>query len=137
MQPTKNEPKQQALIVNHDNDLLPAALPPFDIPTVLKAMKGDSELVHKLILMFHKNYANALAEISELLAANNYEEAERLVHTLKGAAMTLKIDELPAIAKVVEQAIIERNVDKIRLMLQALEVVLNPALEAAAKLGEE
>ena len=117
------------------NDIqLPDELPPFNLAQALLRAKGNSGLVHKLILMFHADFHNSSEKLCQLISDGNYEEARRLIHKLKGAAMILAIDELPAIAEASNRAIESRNIGKINLYLKTLDSALEPALQAAASL---
>lgn len=117
-----------------DDAALPDELPPFNLAAALRRTKGNSQLLHKLMLMFHADFNNASEKLQQLIVDGDYEEAQRLAHKLKGAALLLEIEELPNIAEATEQAIESRNAGKINLYLKTLDAVLKPAIWAAASL---
>ena len=84
--------------------------------------------------MFRDGYADSSTELAKLIAANHYQEAERQVHSLRGAAMVLGLEEVSNLAAVVEQAIQHREIKKLDLLFKVLEEVLTPAIEAASTL---
>jgi HPt (histidine-containing phosphotransfer) domain-containing protein len=113
---------------------LPETLPPFEIATVLQRVKGNQALLHALILKFYWHYVDFFERINLLIENKNYAEVEHLLHTLTGTAMLLGLTELSALSKAVEYAVQTQNLAKIKLFMNALEVVLNSALYAAATL---
>ena len=100
------------------------SLPLFDCKAALSRLNGDKKLLHKLALLFLANYTDTCPRLQQLITEQHYEEAQRLAHNLKGAAIMLNIDELPAVAGAVEQAICERSFHKINLFIKVLETVL-------------
>lgn len=132
VQTEKPAAQPQSQIIN--DAPLPLVLLPFDMSAALMRVKGNNQLLRKLILMFRKQFANTGAELHELITAGDYKSAEQLVHKLRGAAVILEIKELPAIAASVERAIRARDLDKTSLCLKILKAVLTSAIVAAASL---
>ncbi|HLA34591.1 MAG TPA: Hpt domain-containing protein, partial [Rhodocyclaceae bacterium] len=114
----------------------PDSLPPFDIPAALIRTSGKRTLLRDLILMFHENYANVVADLRRLTAdgVDGSEEATRLAHSLKGVAATLEAKSLAAAALIVERACAAGQRDGLSGLIDVLEQEIAPALAAAASL---
>jgi diguanylate cyclase (GGDEF)-like protein len=115
-------------------DLLPGALPPFDVPAALVRVNGNQALLRKLIVRFHEQFSNASAELRRLLADGNVADAERLAHTLGGVAKQLGANELAEAASAVENAIRAGGTSD-NVALTALEPLLENAASAARTLA--
>jgi HPt (histidine-containing phosphotransfer) domain-containing protein len=83
----------------------PRSLPPFDIPIALERCNGKVALLRKMMLGFRDRFTGAASEMRGLIAAGRTAEAERLAHSLKGAAATLEARELANAAGDVEAAL--------------------------------
>jgi len=114
---------------------LPGELPPFDLRAALARTNGKSKLIRRLILSFHQLYAKAGTELRRHLAEGRPEDAERLAHSLKGAAATLGAVELAQAAGDLESASRERQGPELALLCSRLEEALDIALAAAATLA--
>jgi CheY-like chemotaxis protein/HPt (histidine-containing phosphotransfer) domain-containing protein len=115
-------------------DELPDSLPPFNIPAALERVRGRVKLLRKLLLLFHEQYSDAIPKLKNLLHEGQYEEAKRLVHTLKGVAMNLEVTELAEAAREVEQVLSENNLLNIENQINSLDSVLAVALKAVSSL---
>jgi hypothetical protein len=114
---------------------LPDSLPPFDVTAALKRVAGKRKLLRKLLVDFHRKYANVIAELRRMVDDDEREEAQRLAHTLKGVAGTLEARELSAAAAEVESALREGERYRLPHLLEGLELALSPALAATASLS--
>ena len=106
----------------------------FDFPAALVRINCKPLLLCKLILMFHETYANAVPELRGMLAVGNYEEAERLAHSLNGVAGTLEAGKLSEVASAVEHALSNGQTQEVDSLINALEDELTLALAVAASL---
>jgi PAS domain S-box-containing protein len=112
------------------NRTLIGSLPPFDMETALVHANGKRSLLRKILISFRDNYANAASEMRALLANGEAEEAERLVHSLKGIARTLVANDLAKAASAVENAIRAGHLAELSLLVDAVEKELGPAIAA-------
>ncbi len=110
---------------------LPPALPPFDIPAALARCSNNAQLLRKLIQAFAREYAHALVKLRSLLQDEQLNEAQRLIHSLKGAAATLEARQLNEAAQNLETALRRQQVEDVSRLLPVLELALEPALQAA------
>jgi signal transduction histidine kinase/CheY-like chemotaxis protein/purine-cytosine permease-like protein/HPt (histidine-containing phosphotransfer) domain-containing protein len=127
--------KPQARAPIAADDCVPGHLPPFDIPVALMRTCGNQGLLLKLLLNFRDTYANAAPELRRLIAAENLEEAERLAHSLKGAAATLEAVELRDAAAAVEHVFRTHQTGGMAALIDALEREIAPAISATAALA--
>jgi signal transduction histidine kinase/DNA-binding response OmpR family regulator len=117
-----------------DNDGVPAHLPPFDIPAALLRAKGNSKLLRKLLLIFRDTYRDTVPELRQLIADGHEEEAQRLIHSLKGVAGTLEIGALFNAAAAIEHAFLNGNAPEVPSLINALDITLTPAIAAVDSL---
>jgi CheY-like chemotaxis protein/HPt (histidine-containing phosphotransfer) domain-containing protein len=113
---------------------LPSYLPPFDIEAALARMNGKSQLLRKLIIMFHDGNRELIPTLHRLLETDEYKEAHRLVHTVKGHAGNLEAPELFERASALEIALLDRDMAKVAELTPLFEVSMTQAIEAAATL---
>jgi len=80
-------------------------LPGFDIIIGLKRVRCDRHLYHKLLQEFYQNYHNVVKQITEALQHGEYQTAQDLVHSLKGAAGNLGASHLYEVSTNLEMTI--------------------------------
>ncbi len=83
-------------------ELLPDELPGIDIAAGLKRLLGNSELYHKLLRHFYRDYQDVSKKINEALQKGDFKTARYLVHTIKGTAGNLSIDNLHQASQALE-----------------------------------
>jgi len=91
-----------------------SSLPDLDgLDTVLglKRVGGNTKLYLKILCKFKQGQAHVIERIQSALNAEDYELAEREVHTLKGLAGSIGANDLHQVAALVEQGIIEGSKD--------------------------
>ena len=113
---------------------LPGSLPPFDIEAALARLNGKSQLLRKLIIMFHKGNQQLIPALHRLLETEAYKEAYRLVHTVKGHAGNLEASELFERASALEIALMDRDMAKVAELTPPFEAAVTQAIDAAATL---
>jgi signal transduction histidine kinase/HPt (histidine-containing phosphotransfer) domain-containing protein/response regulator of citrate/malate metabolism len=72
----------------------------------IKNLGGLEAIYHKHVAKFKTNYSNSAEEVKEFLENGNYDEARRLVHSIKGLGGTLGMLNLQDTAATLEQSII-------------------------------
>ncbi|TFW31136.1 Hpt domain-containing protein [Massilia horti] len=85
-----------------DAGIDPAAI---DVAAGIERMMGDRSMFIRLLARFRSNYLSASGSIRAALAADNVQAAERLAHTLKGAAGMIEANELQQRAFLLEQSL--------------------------------
>lgn len=105
--------------------VLPHALsriPGLDTAVGLRRVLHKVDSYAGLLHRFASGQAQAVRQARDQLAAGQWQDAQRTVHTLKGAAGTIGASELAAQAQAAEQAIAEqRPLDDIEALLLPLE----------------
>ncbi len=88
-----------------DETPLPENLPGIDIAMALKRLGGKRRLYHSLLENFYKDYQGVVEQIKSLLEKGDTETARRIVHTLKGIAGTIGINNLYENSNVLESTL--------------------------------
>jgi len=91
-----------------------------DVQTGLSRLGGNRKLYFKLLVVFYKNYKHAIKEIRYALDHGDIKEAERLVHTIKGAAGNLGAKNVYLEANILESEIRVNRFDDVELLLEKL-----------------
>ncbi len=86
----------------------PAELPALDMAQGIKRVGNKRELYFSLLADFIRDHSNFEAKSREALAAEDYETARRLTHTIKGIAGTIGAGKLQKMAAKLEKAIVNR-----------------------------
>ncbi len=107
IQPQLNDTDQ----VMDDGDLLPEQLHGFDLAGGLRRAGGNRSLLHKLLIEFRDDYQAGLEKLAIYCENGAFQEAHRLVHTIKGAAGNLGADALYAAASDLDDGLKNQAVD--------------------------
>ncbi len=107
---------------------LPAFIPHVDIEGVLKRLGGNRPFVHKLLMSFAKQNAETGNQLLDAMAAQNWELAERISHTLKGTAGTIGIMTVSTIAGELNQALKEKKYQDAEPLAQAFKESLDQVI---------
>ncbi|HLA33285.1 MAG TPA: PAS domain S-box protein [Rhodocyclaceae bacterium] len=110
-------------------------LPGFDVAGGLKRMMGRARRYKEILTMFHDRFAHFDDDIARALAAEDYETAARLAHTLKGSSGMLGASMVEDKARELEASCIQRNRSESAERLAALSTVLRAAIQALAGLN--
>lgn len=107
--------------------------PAIDHANGVARLMGDAALFARVLARFRKEYRNTAADIDGAIEAGNIQLAQRLAHTIKGAAAMIEALPLQAQAQVLEQALrqggdpalplarLEHALDDVMRELDALE----------------
>jgi CheY-like chemotaxis protein len=87
-----------------------AALPGFDLNQGILALRGHTDKYLHLLRKFAETHGADMERIREQVAANQFEEARLLAHSLKGVAATLGASRLASLAADLESAL-KRGLD--------------------------
>jgi HPt (histidine-containing phosphotransfer) domain-containing protein len=103
----------------------PARLSPpaqvFSGEELLDTFMHDEDSARNLLDYFITRSAGQLETLPGMIREENWEEARRLAHTIKGSSMTLSGMELGKAAAVLEKACREKNEQKAAAALPSLE----------------
>ena len=81
----------------------PSSLPGLEITHTLGRMGNDWQMYLSNIIEFPKYYRDSPNQIEEALTQNDYKSAQRIIHTIKGLAATLGMEQIEATAIDIEQ----------------------------------
>ena len=73
---------------------LPASLPGINMEDALSRLGNNYDLLHELLLIFHRDHGNSAEKMSALLAQSKRVEAQHLAHALKGPIGNLGAERL-------------------------------------------
>jgi HPt (histidine-containing phosphotransfer) domain-containing protein len=79
---------------------------------------------------FKTNYANTVDHLTELLEEKNYDEARRLVHSVKGLGGTLGMLDVMESSSELEKAILKGDCYDLSIELENFETELKAAIRA-------
>ena len=118
----------------------PKSLPGFNLDDGLKRLQGNKKLYRKLLLDFSAKYTDTAGDIRQALDAEDFEQANSLVHNLKGLAGNLAATDLQAAAAEMEKLVkggLKEGVSehKLNKRFAELDNVLQAALESVRVLG--
>jgi signal transduction histidine kinase/DNA-binding response OmpR family regulator len=88
---------------------LPASLPGINLKEGLSRCGGNQPLYAELLAQFETLYASAADEVDRLSSSGRMHDAFVLVHTIKGAAANLGMNDLAEAAKVLEHVLEPRR----------------------------
>ena len=94
--------------------VLMAKVPGLNIPYCQSLLGGNAEKFLELLNLFIASHAHDMTVLTASLAKGDQTTAKRLVHSLKGAAATLGIDNLAAMAKRLEELLRESHYEAIQ-----------------------
>lgn len=113
---------------------LPESLPPFDLTRALLLINNNQTLLYKLLLSFHKRYFDAANQLTNLINAKDFLQAEHLAHSINGVAGTLAAHRLKNAAATFEKTLNYGQYEEIDELLNALTIELKIAIDATASL---
>lgn len=105
----------------------PTGAPAVDLEAGLARLMGNRQIHGRALARFAQDYRDAGAAIRAALDAGNLAGAQRLVHTLKGAAAMIEAGALHAGAVALEQAL-RRGETDVRALLLRTEAALAAVL---------
>ncbi len=85
----------------------------FDAERLMQAIGGDLVLAHQVIDAFWENVIAQNAELKQLADTGKCEDAQRVAHSMKGAALTVGAVRLSTLCKEVEQASVAGELDEV------------------------
>ncbi len=111
--------------------LLPEELPGIDIVTALRRMQGNQQLLRRLIIMFRSQNQDTLTRAHNALKNGKTQEAEYLIHSMKGAAANIAACELENAAQDLVTALRKQESERYDVLLTLLDKKMRPVLLAS------
>jgi HPt (histidine-containing phosphotransfer) domain-containing protein len=95
---------------------------PVDLDAALARLGGNMGLYRQVFRMFRVDAGSMVAQLADLVATGQRQEAGRVSHTLKGLAATLGATQLAATAQQAEAALAREASDEdARLLVETTE----------------
>ncbi|GMK39005.1 hybrid sensor histidine kinase/response regulator [Paenibacillus sp. CCS19] len=114
--------------------------PGLQLADALQRLRGNKAFYRGILQRFVSDHANAVHEIRDAIAAQDYKQAELLVHTLKGVASNLGAADLAEVSGQLQASLMSENLDPLARLLDELDervaVVLGSIQIAVPLLGE-
>ncbi len=102
----------------------PTTLAVLDLERALQQLGDDRELLQAVLASFVRDFTPAAGQLAQALQAQQFEDAVRLVHTIKGLAPTLGAATLHQVAQGFELALESHDTTLLSAFSQALDAVL-------------
>ena len=113
------------------NDIIPD-LAGIDVQAGLNRLGDNKKLYCELLVKFHKNHKQAIKEIRYALDQDDLKTAERLVHTIKGAAGNLGAQDVYIDSGALEAELKTNRPANVELLLKKLEQALEQTFASIA-----
>ncbi len=110
-----------------------------DMKKALSKLAGNKKLVNSMVLTFATDYKNAAEQIKASYKSGDFEQACRIVHTIKGLVKTFSTPEIIGNTLALETALNEKKAEVIFELLDIFSKSIQPIFESAnlLKLIEE
>jgi two-component system, sensor histidine kinase and response regulator len=116
------------------SDEFPKTLPGIDLQSALKRLRGNEELLKKLLGEFVDRYASSVEEIRAALKKEDIELSQHLIHTLKGVAGNFSADDLYTATVELENAVPNKEYKDLNDLIEKVEAALSQVVKSARSL---
>jgi signal transduction histidine kinase/CheY-like chemotaxis protein len=123
-----------------EDEILIPPIEGFDIEDGLARVGGNRKLYRDLLIKFSEEFAGSTEDIRKSLEGKDRKSAERIAHTLKGAAGNLGAEELQEKAALLDSALKEATTGGGESMLSDFDTTLRSlisAIDGAGLIGKE
>jgi two-component system sensor histidine kinase/response regulator len=114
-------------VIDDDTGTL-STLPGVDCQSALKRLCGNDMLLRKLLVEFFEDHSRTVIMLTDLINAGRWDEAKLDVHTLKGNAANLSMEDVADAAQTLESAILKEDASDCEELLMHLDGVLKQML---------
>jgi two-component system, sensor histidine kinase and response regulator len=111
-------------------------LPGLDVESALERLNHNHKLFRSILLEFQRNFASAAKDVTQLLAGKrkrDRQEAQDIIHSVKGMAGNLSAQDLFTAAAALEIVIEEERNEELPQHLQQFKVALGQIIEINIK----
>lgn len=142
IKPTEGQGDRQAIINKQESDTiiqdLLGEVPGIDVASGLRRLGGNAALYRTMLGEFYRDHWEIYTKIEASLNDEApWENAKRLVHSIKGVAGNLSAKALFESARTLEKSIIEEKRDHWPELLEHFETALNQILQSTQHLAPE
>jgi CheY-like chemotaxis protein len=111
-------------------------MPGIEVKTGLARALGNRTLYMNLLAKFHRNYADATLQIKDVLDNDDTEQAQHLIHTIKGVSGSIGANDLERVASELEAAVIGKEANKIEELIKLFNHALMIILDSISSILE-
>jgi HPt (histidine-containing phosphotransfer) domain-containing protein len=119
-----------------DIKALPDSLPGINIAGGLKRMMDNQSLFVEVFRQFIDDQRDVITRIQTKLDEGSIEEAERIVHGLKGVSGTVSADDVYAAAVTLDDILRQKEMAEIEPAMQQLRLAIDVVMESVTHLPE-
>jgi HPt (histidine-containing phosphotransfer) domain-containing protein len=124
-------PQQKEPVMNESSEATSVSqIPVFDRAGFLDRLMGDEEIAEKIVEVFLDDIPKQIESLKQALAVCDPETAQRVAHSIKGAAANVGGEALRELAAQVEKACKESNLGSVSDSCPQLESQFNRLKEA-------
>jgi len=117
-----------------ENTIMIPDLAGIDVQTGLSRLGGNQKFYCELLVKFHKNHKHAIKEIRYALDHDDFKTAERLAHTIKGAAGNIGAQDVYIDSGALETELKTNRPDNVELLIEKLEQALKQTFKSISHL---
>ncbi len=92
-----------------------------DVEDGLMRVTGNEDLYYRIIMKFYDNNQNIVSVVKSTLESREFEDARRLVHTIKGVSGNIGAKSLSVVAQNLEYSVRDRKLEKLEYDFDAFE----------------
>lgn len=107
-----------------------------DMKKALSKLAGNNKLINSMIITFANEYKNVIEQIDVSYKSGDFEQACRVIHTIKGLVKTFSTAEIIGDTLALENALNEKNPEVISELLAIFAKSIQPIFESANLLKE-
>src|SRR5665648_143217 len=119
-----------------ENTIMILDIAGIDVQTGLSRLGGNQNLYCELLVKFHKNHKHAIKEIRYALDHDDFKTAERLVHTIKGAAGNIGAQDVSIDSGALEAELKTSRPANVELLLGKFEQALEQIFASIALMAK-
>ena len=113
------------------------ALPGIDVEKGLARLQGNSALYRRVLEKFERHQSDVYERLSGVIRENDFEEAMRISHSLKGVVGSVSAPELFEAVKKLDKALKNGDTQHLDSLLQRFKVDLDLVLSGLASLPKD
>jgi CheY-like chemotaxis protein/anti-sigma regulatory factor (Ser/Thr protein kinase) len=115
---------------------LPMDLPGIELKSVLARLRGNPELLIRLLTEFSESKKDAVKDIRQALRSGDSETALKMLHNLKGLSGNISAVCVYKMSAAIDSAIREGQIDRIPDYLENLEAAMETVFESSSYLNK-
>jgi PAS domain S-box-containing protein len=111
-------------------------MPGIEVTTGLARTLGNRTLYMNLLAKFHRDYADATSRVKDALDDDDTEQAQHLIHTIKGVSGSIGANDLERTTSELETAVIRKEANKIEALIKSFNNTLMILLDSISSIVE-